>query len=129
MRSSRNSPRTDSILERVWVEFFDLLCMRLQIQAALRNTTITKDQDDLGPITLPGQPDRVGLVVCLPKNAEEKDIYINGKYMPDVLKSMGFNPTPASYLKPKPPTYDPHYKDSPYPDDYKDLPSDPKCPF
>jgi len=115
--------------ERVWVELFDLLCMKLMMSAAMRGTTILKDQDDLGPISLPDQPTRVGLVVCLPKNAQESDVSINGKLMPEVLKEMGFNPKPADYLKPKPPTFDPFYKDSPYPDDYNDLPSDPKSPF
>ena len=115
--------------ERVWVELFDLLCMKLMMSAAMRGTTILKDQDDLGPISLPDQPDRVGLVVCLPKNAQESDVSINGKLMPEVLKSMGFNPNPAAHLKPQSPTWDPHYKDSPYPDDYNDLPSDPKYPF
>lgn len=121
--------------DRVWVELFDLLCMKLMMSASLRCTAVLKEQDDLGVISLPGQPDRVGLVVCMPKNSEEEDVYINGKQMPEMLKSMGFNPKPNAYLKPKPPTtpkpptWDPHYKDSPYPDDYNDLPSDPKYPF
>lgn len=115
--------------DRIWVEFFDLLCMKLMMSAALRGTNIIKEQDDLGPISLPGQPDRVGLVVCLPKNTQEEDVSINGKHMPDVLKAMGFNPKANAYLKPQSPTFDPLYKDSPYPDDYNDLPSDPKSPF
>ena len=114
--------------DRFWVDFFDLLCMKLMMSAALRGTTILKEQDDLGPISLEGQPDRVGLVVCLPKNTQEDDVSINGKHMPEVLKAMGFNPK-AMGLKPQSPTWDPHYKDSPYPDDYNDLPSDPKSPF
>ena len=121
--------------DRVWVELFDLLCMKLMMSASLRCTTVLKEQDDLGSISLPGQPDRVGLVVCLPKNSEEEDVSINGKQMPEMLKAMGFKTKADTYLKPKPPTapkpptFDPLYKDSPYPDDYNDLPSDPKSPF
>lgn len=115
--------------DRVWVELFDLLCMKLMMSASLRGTTILKEQDDLGPISLPGQPDRVGLVVCLPKNSQEEDVSINGKHMPEMLKAMGFKTKADTYLKPKPPTWDPHYKDSPYPDDFNELPSDPKYPF
>ena len=75
----------------------------------------------------PGRAEGAGAAPAMPKRSVF--LYVpNGKHMPEVLKAMGFNPK-AMGLKPQSPTWDPHYKDSPYPDDYNDLPSDPKYPF
>lgn len=111
------------IPDRVWHEFYDLLCMRLHMQAALRNTTTNKDQENLGDISNKASANSVGLVLCMPRNATENQVIMNGTPMPEVLQSLGFNTTPEK-IEPKPPTWDPHYKDSPYPDDFNELPSD-----
>lgn len=133
------------IPDSVWHTHFDLMCQSLQLRCIQRSAAWERTQQDLGPLEFTATDPKSKLVTCLPTGLPTSLCFINGQPFDEVVGNAKCSDSVTSFLdaikaakqgditkgtiqSPKPPTWDPHYKDCPYPDDYdstddlKDMP-------
>lgn len=122
------------IPDHVWHQYWDLLCMRIQHTALLRNATCSKHYEPLpSPVSKPGKK---CVITDIPLNGPLASLRLNGQDMRESLTEM-VGPNKANAImndicntNNTKDTYDPNYKDSDIPDDihlhefYQDLNDD-----
>lgn len=119
------------IPDSLWSQHFDLLCKDLQLSCVQRGVPWERRQEHLGTI-YDNPAVKTGLVVCMPSGFPTTT-YLNDRPIEEFAKDAApGNAEAETFLSAmknaqhndvsklnlsKPPTWDPHYKDSDIPDD------------
>lgn len=114
----------------LWTQYFDLLSAKLHLDALNRKTSVVTHTNTIQS-DIPAPPPNFkgkGLVVAVPTDLKTHLVYLDNEPFESYLLSSDLprhlvNQFIESHKVKTHPNYDPHYKDSPYPDDYD------TCPF